>query len=115
MWALEPFSSADSAIGHVARSRLHRRPTVDSAAVVSFCPNTFATEVPMVYFEPSNLLCTRNEVTLQAADGNERRVNFEVTDATRQILSVRTGAVSGATTICKPYGEEGSSETGTQF
>ena len=46
----------------------------------------------------------RNSVLFQARDGSCTSVNFEVTDSTRAILSVRKGADSGSMTVFKPYG-----------
>ena len=47
----------------------------------------------------------RRHVKVQAADGREMRVNFEVTtESTRTILSEMEGADSGAMTIFKPHG-----------
>ena len=43
-------------------------------------------------------------VQFTAGDGNAMRVNFEVTDATTPILSVKQGAGSGAMTFFNPYG-----------
>ena len=48
-----------------------------------------------------NLLSVLDELLRQFG---ETRVNFEVTDATRSILSLKKCADSGAMTIFKPYG-----------
>ena len=90
------------------------RPIVDSTSVVSICPNKFASEVRVV--DPEQLLNmlivlgellrhsgTRRGVKFRA-DGSETRVNFEVTEATRPIVSVKLFADCGAMTFFKPYG-----------
>ena len=54
--------------------------------------------------EPLRHHGTMTNVPFTAFDGSEMRVNFEVTDATRPILSVNKGADIGAMTIFKPCG-----------
>ena len=46
----------------------------------------------------------KKDIHFQARDGSCISVKFEVTDATRAILSVKKGADTGAMTIFKPLG-----------
>ena len=91
-------------------------PIIDSRSCVSTIPKNFASNIDVVEFDQQMLLLsvlgeplkhcgTRRNVPFTAGDGSEMRVSFEVTDATRPILSVRKGVDIGAMTIFKLCGE----------
>ena len=107
-------SDLDMRISILSTLQTDDRPIVDSTSVVSIFPNKFASEVRVV--DPEQLLNmlivlgellrhsgTRRGVKFRA-DGSETRVNFEVTEATRPIVSVKQGADCGAMTFFKPHG-----------
>ena len=120
-------SSSNAIDGEVLRIvEQDDRPIIDSGAIVSTCPTKYMEWYPLevprkpvrlqsVLGDPLTHYGTRTGVQFKAKDSQEGiAVNFEVTDATRAILSVKTGCDTGSLVAFLPNGQGGKVVRDTQ-
>ena len=92
------------------------RPIVDSGSVVSTCPMDYETSVPTetahCSMDLARVLCEslqhcgiKRHVPFTNRIGSTKKVNFEVADTKRAILSVHEGCGNGSMIVFTPGGK----------